>query len=968
MRRDLLSFACLACLSLMVGAAEARQGAASIRGRIVDQQQAVLPGVTITVTHLQSGILRETVTAAEGTYVVPGLLPGPYRITATLAGFGRASQEVALEIGATRTLDLTLEVGALAETVTVSGQSPQVDLSTAQTGGAISTGELTTLPSLTRGMSVQAALLPGVQYNPSDSPASDSVSVNGQHASQVNFVIDGGNNNDDMRGGSSGAQARPSLESLQEFQVITNQFDAEYGRSTGGIVNAVTKQGTNSLRGSAFGFYTNPSLTQKDFFVEQRDLTKPDSKKQQYGGTLGGPIVRDRAHFFGSFERINYAQGVTQDYPSRPDKGFSAITDWNFYNTLFRVDHQLNSAHSYSLRWLRDYQPNKNRVTGNSTIDGRRHEWDNDNSVVMTFNTVVGSTQLNTFRASYTSEVVQQGSDQFRESDRHDLDPPTLQFLSFYDAMDPRAEQRWQRSYQLDNSFSWVRNSHDLKVGVQYVYAQHRVIDQHTANGIFTFPSDRDYNPADPSTYPERLTIRMPGAALSHVFTHSIGLFAADKWQLTRDLTLSLGLRYDVDIAPIEEQWNPFFSDPDAYPVDKNNVQPRLGFAYSLGDSVLRGGFGIFYEKLWTDRFEPYVQTGVFTNSFLTSFPVDRADPGPSSGRLPTDPLLVNGPDVNRALLSQLFPPGQLARNNGVVFLDTPDRKIPTTRQATIGYEFLLSPDLSVAADYVHTWGRNLVLGYNLNPGLRVNTSRTGLINRVDFMEIASQLGLSPFLNDVLIRETIGSSDYDGLNVQLQKRFSRYWSGRVAYTLGHARDNTGGGPTAINQFQLLEERNLDLNEGPADSDRRHLLTLSGSMEVPKTGGLSISGVFRAMSGRPFTIQDSSSDPDRNGRLFDPLPAGTYSGSGENALTVENRGGRNGARGPMFRQLDLRVGYRLRLGANQTLNVFGEIFNATNEANFSNPTGDRRSGSFLVPTGLLGGGSPRQLQLGARLGF
>jgi Carboxypeptidase regulatory-like domain/TonB dependent receptor/TonB-dependent Receptor Plug Domain len=968
MRRRLLAVAVLAGVSLLATALEARQGSASIRGRILDQQQAVMPGVSIVVTHLQNGTFRETVSSSDGTYVVPGLLPGPYRVTAELSGFGKMTQDVVLEIGATRTLDLSLQVATLAESITVSGQAPQVDMTTAQTGGAISSGELTELPSITRGMSVQAALLPGVQYNPSDSPASDSVSVNGQHSSQVNFVIDGGNNNDDMRGGSSGAQARPSLEALQEFQVITNQFDAEYGRSTGGIVNAVTKQGTNSFRGSAFLFYTNPSMTGKDFFVEQGNLAKPDSNKEQYGATLGGPIIRDRMHFFGSFERIHYGQGVTRSYNTRPDKSFSEVTDWNFYNTLARVDHQLNSSHTYSVRWLRDYQPNKNRVTGNSSVDGRRHEWDNDNSVVVTYNAMLGASRLNTLRASYTSEVVQQGSDQFRESDRHDLDPPTLQFVSFYDAADPRAEQRWQRSYQLDDTFSWTRNSHDIKSGVQYVYAQHKVIDQHTSNGIFTFPGDRDFNASIPSTYPERLTIRMPGAALSHVFTHSIGLFVSDKWQLTPKLTLSLGLRYDVDIAPIEERWNPFFENENDYPVDKNNIQPRLGFAYSAGTGVLRGGYGIFYEKLWTDRFEPFVQTGVYTNSFLTNFPFDRADPGPSGGNLPTNPLLVNGPIVNWDLLAQLYPPGSLSRNTGVVFLDTPQREIPATRQATVGYEQLVRPTLSFGVDYVHAWGRNLVLGYNLNPGLRVDTSRTGVVVRDDFLGIANQLGIAPFVNDVLIRETIGHSDYDGLNLQLQKRYSNNWSGRVSYTLGYARDNTGGGPTAVNNFQVLQERNLDLNQGPADTDRLHTLAVSGSLEVPKTGGLSIGGVFRAMSGRPFTIMDTSTDPDQNGRLFDPLPAGTYSGVGENAMTVENAGGRNGARGPGFVQLDMRIGYLLRFGANRTMSVFGEIFNVTNEANFNNPTGDRRSGTFLVPTGLLGGGSPRQLQLGARLGF
>ena len=963
----------LACSWLLtsVVVVEAQSGGSSVRGRILDPQQAVLPGVVLIITHQESGVSRETVSSGEGTYVIPGLVPGPYRITAELTGFSKFTREnVVLEIGSTLTVDLPMTVGSIEENITVTGQAAQIDLTTAQGGGQISGAELTNLPSASRGIAVQAALLPGVQYNPSESPASDSINVNGQNASQVNFVIDGGNNNDDMRGGSAGAQARPSLESIQEFQVITNQFDAEFGRSTGGIVNAVTKQGTNAYRGSAFGFFTNKGMTAENFFVARDGGEKPNSSKKQYGMTFGGPIVRDRAHFFANFERIRQLQGITQSYPSRPDKSFSAPTDSNFYNTSIRVDHQITRAHNYSVRWLRDYQPNFNRVSGNPTIDGRRNEWDADKNAILNFNSIFGATRLNSIRVAYTSEVVHQGTMQFHDTKRHDLDPPTVQHLGYYDGPDARAEQRWQISYGFDDTLSWVVRNHDLKMGFQYVKATHRIIDQHTGNGIFNIPTDRDFNRADPSTYPERLTIRVPGPWESYVYTHSSGLFVQDKWALTPKFTLSLGLRYDVDVAPIPSgRFNPLFTSEDDYPVDRNNIQPRIGLAYSAGNgSVLRGGFGIFYEKLWTDRFEPYVQTGVFSRTFLTNFPVDRADPGPSAGRLPTDPFLVNGPVVNRQLLEQLFPPGTLVRNTGIVYLDTPERQIPSVRQATLGYERMLGPSLSMGIDVINSWGVNQVLAYNLNPGLRVDTSRTGVINRQDFMGLARQLAISPFVNDVLIRETIGESRYKGLNLQLQKRSSGFWGARVAYTIGSATDNTGGGPTAVNNFQVLDERNLELNEGPADADRRHLLTLSGNVTVPGTRGLSVSGVFRAMSGRPITLQDSSRDPDRNGRLFDPLPAGTYSGVGPDALTVENAGGRNGAWGPSFVQLDVRFSYQLFNANRRTLDVFGEVFNLANNVDFANPSGDRRLSTFLVPTGLLAGGFPRQLQFGARLGF
>ena len=178
--------------------------------------------------------------------------------------------------------------------VTVTAESPQVDLTTAQVGGSVGSGDLTNLPSGSRNFTAMVALLPGVVYNAAADSSSDSVTINGQAATGVVYLMDGGSNNDDLRGGSSGAQARPPLESIQEFQVVTNQFDAEYGAATAGVVNAVSKQGTNQWHGSTFGYFTDSSMTAKDFFVEQQNLDKPETTKKQWGGTVGGPSFATR--------------------------------------------------------------------------------------------------------------------------------------------------------------------------------------------------------------------------------------------------------------------------------------------------------------------------------------------------------------------------------------------------------------------------------------------------------------------------------------------------------------------------------------------------------------------------------------------------------------------------------------------------------------------------------------------------
>jgi hypothetical protein len=977
-------FLAFCSLVIFATAAEAQQGGSSIRGRIVDQQDAVLPGVGVVVTHQETGTFRETVTAGDGTYFVTGIVPGPYVVTATLQGFKKLTREVRLEIGATLTLDLSLEVGTVEEAVTVTSEAPQVDLTSAQVGGNVSSGEITELPSMTRNFTGLVALLPGVVYNPASDGNSDSVTINGQHGSGVVFLMDGGSNNDDLRGGSSGAQARTALEAIQEFQVVTNQFDAEYGAAVAGVVNAITKQGTNTFRGSAIGYFTDKSITARDFFVEQEGLEEPDTRKQQWGGTIGGPIVRDKMHFFFSFERQDRREGRSNVYQSRPDRSFTIPQQSNYWNYLSRVDHQLNSSHNYSVRYLIDHQPSINQVlngggsTGNlpGTADTVSIEKDNDWTLVGTYNWVVSPTKFNTLRASHVYEKPKRGQPLYQETGDWTQAPPTLQHVTFIDQADDNfADFRIMKVYGLDETFSWfvpsARGSHDFKVGAQYQYGEHYREDQRVTNGRFIFPSDRAFNAADPSTYPERLQVRVPQMVQALTKTHTLGLFAQDKWQVG-DLTLSLGVRYDLHVSPLKNFWNPFFSDPNDYPVDRNNIQPRAGFAYSMaeGRAVVRGGYGIFYEKQYIDRFENYVLNRPFSDSFIASFPVSDVDPGPSAGRLPTDPLLVNGPTLNRTLVNQLVPPGTLARNTGTVWFDTPDRILPLQHQASIGYERQLGRQLSFAADYVHMSNRNMPLRYNVNPGIKANTGRTTPVVRTDLNGIANQLGISPFRNDVFIVEYIGETEYDGLNLQFEKRFANYWGARVSYGLGYGRGNTSlsSASTPLNEFQVLGERNLDQNEGPTNLDRRHTVSLSGRFETPWVRGLTFSVISRLMSGTPFTIHNTNIDANRNGIGLDPLPAGTYSGRGLNALTVENKGGRNGARGPRFAQLDFRAGYRLRPTEGRTLDLFVEVFNATNEPNFSNPTGDMRSPNFLIPTSLAGGGFPRQLQFGTRFGF
>jgi hypothetical protein len=278
--------------------------------------------------------------------------------------------------------------------------------------------------------------------------------------------------------------------------------------------------------------------------------------------------------------------------------------------------------------------------------------------------------------------------------------------------------------------------------------------------------------------------------------------------------------------------------------------------------------------------------------------------------------------------------------------------------------------------DYVRAFARDLLISRQLNPTLRAtpaitspNVRQGSAVLDQATAALRDQYGSSfaAFSGSVTIPENAGETDYDALMFQVEKRYSNNFSARVAYTLSYSRGNTTGAGVPVSGFQVLDDLNLDLNEGPTSLDQRHNLVISGAARIPRTGGLQVSWIARALSGSPFTITDNSVDPDRNGTFAEPLPAGTYSGTGEDAYTVEFESKRNGAYGPGFFKLDLRLGYSVRLG-NRRFEAFGEIFNVTDRVNFANPSGNRAAANFLLLTGYSTSTTPRTGQIGVRFAF
>jgi hypothetical protein len=980
MRSRLVGLLVLAFTFVLAAQTTAQESTAELRGRVVDTQDAGIPGVTILVTNEATGIYRQSVSTADGSYFITAIPPGIYTLDAELSGFAKYSRKgVRLDLGRTTTLEVELRPGAVTETITVTAETPLVDLTSKEIGGNVTNREVTMLPSVNGNFIGAVALLPGVISNVStESFGSDAISANGLDSRNNNFMLDGANNNDDVIGQRAGSQARTPLEAVAEFQVITNQYDAEFGRTTGAIINAITKSGSNAFHGVGAGLWQDAGLTQKDFFVKQNNVNKPDTQLQTYRANFGGPVVRDKAHFFVNVERVMINRANTITIPSHPEFNASPVTQDRVWNTLGRFDHQLNANHTWAVRWLRESSPQLNQIvpvvlttpvagTFPVTENASREENDVDQTIVATLNSVMANNRLNTLRVNFTQEDVSFANPGFNGNGQDQLAlKPQLNYLTFVDQQSNVAQARVNDAYQIDDTMSWFitghGGSHDLKFGGQYEYVGAQSTAQDNLNGTFFFRTDQFFTAADPRTYPERLQVRVPGALNRYQKAHYVAAFAQDKWRVNNRTTISLGARYDVEIQPISEVDNPLFSDPSAYPVDSNNLAPRLGVTHDLtgdGRSVIRGGYGRFYDKTHFELISAILTAGVFSDSFVVLFPTNNFDPGPSTGALPSDPMLAGGPTVNRALLSSLYPPGSRVKNTGTVWQDNPDRVIPHTDQFTAGYERQLFTSLSVSADYVHARARDQFMLVDLNPGLRTTTARTSPLVRVNAANFAGE-----------VRQPIneGAIDFDALEVSLVKRFASDYSFRVSYTLGYSRGNTTGNGAPLSGFQVLDDLNLDLNEGPTDVDRRHNLVISGQALVPKARGLTAAWVVRALSGSHFTLFDSTTDPDRNGTFAEPLPAGLYTSTGRNPWPVDAEATRNGATGPGLFQADVRLGYRLRPGTGRSLDLFVDVFNITNRANFANPTGDRRSTDFLNLTALRAGAVPTTAQFGARVSF
>ena len=742
----------------------------------------------------------------------------------------------------------------------------------------------------------------------------------------------------------------------------------------GAVINAITKSGANTFNGSVFGFFQDNRLNADNRFTVLNNSTEPDSNRRQFGGTIGGPIKEDFAHFFFSYERSNIDRTVISTVPTRPDLNDTAITQTRSDNSTVRFDIQPSDSHQFSARWLREASPQLNQVIGNDLPSASREEADIDQTLVGSWSWTITSTLVNDLRANFTREDVTFANPGFNSGTSQADLMPTLEFASFTAQQNNIAQGRVNNSYRIADILVWVKDSHTIKVGGNFNYLEADNFNEGNLNGTFFFDTDNAFDPSNFATYPERFSIRVGGRSQFLQIGRYYGAFVQDSWKVSPNVTFNLGVRYDNESVSSDE----------------NNFSPRLGFAYDPGGNgktVIRGGFGLFYQSTQFSILSAFDNNQPFATSFVRLFPLDDVDPGPTliPAVAPTDPTLLSFPAVNRAAVDAIIGGNTLINNPNLTF-DNTTRRQAFTRSFSFGVQRELIRDMALTIDYIHTNGIDQFITVDLNPAQRTTTVAGGTITRA-FATIGGVIAASPYplitapfsavalqnvsTNDPVTRINLGETTYDALQISLDKRFSQGFRFKTSYTLGRSEGNINGSLFAGANFQTQTGLNLDQQQGPTNFDRRHNFVASGVYQVPKTRGLLLSAVLMGLSGVPVTIRDGNFDGNQNGINFDPAPVGTFTNTrmfanGETITrTVENTGGVNGAVNPGFFQIDFRAAYKFNVSERINTGFTFELFNIANRTNFNAVDGRTNVGNFLIPTSAQ---TARRMQLGFRVAF
>lgn len=880
---------------------------ATLEGVIQDSTGGAIPGVAVAVLNTGTGLTR-IVTTNEAGYYRAQLLPlGTYQIIAEIPGFTRFSQDgVVLEAGMTARVDVVLSLGEVQESVTVSADSPVVQPGKIELGRVIDSRELDNIPLVSRNPFNFALLQANVTGYENEEFGVPRINANGTQM-RTNYQMDGNTNTQTDR---AGLRLAPISEIMvQEINVVTSGFAPEFGRTTGMVYNVVTPSGTNDIGGSVSYRFRRKAFSARPFFLAPED-PKPDTHVDAITGAVGGPIRADKAHYYFGFEKVKRDLSADRVISVNPadaarlgisdalgDGVIPADADANFF--IGKADVQLNYAHQLSLRYtLFDQVVADNIAGGLNTLERSLDFDDRADGLAAQMVSTFGDDKLNELRVQWSRRRTERVASQFSAAG------PTITVngVANFGAPDGLDEFE-QKNFQIVDSFSVFEGNHSFKFG-----ANIELIDDFREAPLFTsytFASTDDYlaaaTGADPFAYQ---TVSQPlGDPTLDINSAFYGFFFQDDWQVSSNLKLLYGIRYDLFDVPAAA---PFPLNPDSadFRIDKNNWAPRIGVSWDLtgaGITVLSAHTGIMYDSPLIRFYEDAIlQNG---SPRFQQFDLDPDNPG-----APAFPnSLVQGPDTSFATPSTIRTVSPELANNH-------------SWQSTVQLRHALRPDLSIELAYVNAAGRSLPITIDTNLTGPVGSLADG--RPVWSSDVNATTRVNPAFNRNWQIQSIAESSYNAVTFRLRKRFTQGLSFNSFYTLAKAEDNSiiGGryvvAATSTGDTDFTSDyTDIERDRSSTPFDVRHTWITSGVWTLPTD--TQIGFVLNFNSGLPFNIR-SDRDVNFDGTSNNDRPVGVD---------------RNAQRLGWYEQVDARFSQYFTLGRDSLrLEVFGEFTNLLNSEN------------------------------------